>query len=319
MKTLFFAVLLLSLAFQNCFSQEFEETENWIGEIEGYSHPFLYQRLVYFTKEDVIKAKEKLNRIKSAISQEEWEGVFGRDGELSEIRLIWNSEVGFIDYYIYTCLIELQRLNYGKALNSSDSVVFISEKPLTQTTSETSLAGIKLIKVKVGERRFLVPGNKLADFCEYAVGLSLDNYSASPNFWWKLSDYKKSSFGLPILPEKYKNFLRYPIKAQVTKIGRQEVIGSKNAEGKLEKNAVNYHFTINAGKNNGVKKGMKFYIPEIKEWSEVAGVSLTSSRVYIQRFIGYGEKEVCMNEASEEHECANLALGMTAQTQNNYL
>ncbi len=319
MKSLFLAILLLGLAFQNSFSQEIIEDENWIGEIEGYSHPFLSQRFIKFTKEDVAKAKEKLNLIKSATNQDEWEGSFGKYGELSEIRLIWNSDVGFIDYYIYTCAIELRNLNYGKAINSSDFVSFVSEKPAISPKSVVSSKGINFIKVKVGERRFLVPENELADFCEYAAGLSLDDYSSQSNYWWKLSDSQKRIFGLPILPEKYKSFLRYPIKAQIIKIGKQENVQSKDAEGKLQTDAVNYFFTINVGKNQGVKKGMKFYIPEIKEWSEIVKVSLTSSIVYIQRPIGYGEKELCYDDKYDEHECSNLAVSMIAQTQNNNL
>ncbi len=317
MKAIFFIVLLLVLAFQTSFSQEFEETENWIGEIEGYSHPYLFQRFVNFTKDDVLKAKEKLNLIKSVSSQDEWEGVFGNYGELSEIRLIWNSDVGFINYYIYTCAIELRSLNYGKAINSTDFVSFVSEKPTPK--KEIIPTDVKFIKVKVGERHFFVPENELADFCEYAVGLSLDAYSSQSNYWWKLSDSQKRIFGLPILPEKYKSFLRYPIKAQIIKIGKKEVIQSKNSEGKLEPSAVNYFFTINAGKNQSVKKGMRFYVPAMQEWAEVSSVSLTNSRVYIQRFIGYGEKEVCMDDNSEEHSCEILSVGMIAQTQNNHL
>jgi len=319
MKTLIFIVLLLALTTQPCFPQEFEETENWIGEFALYQTPFLVHRLKNFTKDDVAKAKEKLNLIKSSSSQSEWDGVFVKSADLSDIRLIWKEDAGFIDYYIYTCAIELRNLNYGRVINSPDFVNLVSEKPAIATKQKDPLTGVKLIKVRVGERRFLVPEDELADFYAYAVGLSLNEYESQSNYWWKLSDSKKPLFGLPILPDKFKRFLRYPIKAKIAKIGKQEVIESKNADGKLEKDFVNYDFTINAGTNKGVRKGMKLYIPEMQEWAQVERVSLTSSHVFIQRFIGYGEKEVCTNETSEEHDCGNLAVGMTAQTQNNYL
>jgi hypothetical protein len=242
-----------------------------------------------------------------------------KSADLSDIRLIWKEDVGFIDYYIYTCAIELRNLNYGRVINSPDFVSLVSEKPAIVSKQKDLVTGVKLIKVRVGERRFLVPEDELADFCEYAVGLNLNEYESSSNYWWKLSDSQKSLFGLPILPDRFKRFLRYPIKAKITKIGKQEVIESQNVEGKLEKDFVNYYFTINAGTNKGVRKGMKFYVSEMQEWAQVERVSLTGSRVFIQRFVGYGEKEVCMNENSEEHECGNLAVGMTAQTQNNHL
>ncbi len=98
------ALFLLIFSFQVLFGQDFQEDENWLGE-QGYPQPDLYHNFRTYTKEDVIKAKQKLALIRQTTTDDEWEGYYQQYGDLSQYGLIWNSNAGFIDYYIYrTCL-----------------------------------------------------------------------------------------------------------------------------------------------------------------------------------------------------------------------
>jgi hypothetical protein len=321
MKSLF-ATFLLFFSFQFIFSQEFVEDENWIGDIEGYQSPFLRHYFNSYTKEDVIKAKQKLLLIRQAKVNDEWEGHYQQYGELSQKGLIWNSNLGFIDYYIYTCAIELRGLGFGNVSNLADSVLLNYEKPIYFSTTQKAKAKTQktLIKVKIGERHFLVPESKLKDFCEYVVGRKAgqNEYDISVGYWWKVEDATKKAIGLPILPKKYAKFVVTPVDAKIIKIGKKTIQRSKNYEGKLENDGYNHFMTLNAGRNQNVRKDMKLYVPELNEIAYIEQVYDTTSIAVIFRRFSDDNKEECSDEYYKIHPCYEIKLGMSAKTQGSF-
>ena len=105
----------------------------------------------------------------------------------------------------------------------------------------------KLIKVKLGEAHYLVPENLLQNFTISAAGLST-NFDYS-DYWVNVEDIEKKAFGLPILPEKYKNLLRYPIETKIIGVGKKKIIPNEQSTKEFNFDDIHYPVTLNAGKN----------------------------------------------------------------------
>lgn len=312
---------LIFLSFSGfCIGQEYTEDENWIREIGGAysSERFISYRYNNFTEEDVPKAKQKLKSIKQFAPKNEWEGVYSRGIEVGDVRLIWNLEGGFFDYYYYH---ELRSLNYGKIKESPSLIELVSEKPLISTPAKKqSVTSVnKLVKVKVGERHFLVYENRVQDFAERAVGLSIDLQDYF-YYWSKVEDYEKNVFGLPILPSEYKHLLRYPIEAKILSVGRKKIIPNEQSTKEFNFDDIHYPITLNAGKNKSIKIGMNFFVEELGEWIEITKVAQTKSIGFIKRNFDEDGRERCWDSEGGSGQlisCKEIKVGMMSKTKGN--
>jgi hypothetical protein len=312
----FLWVMTISLTFfQCCFSQEFAREENWLGEIEGAPYEFVHHQYKHYTKEDIVKAKQILSSIRNSSPKDEWEGVYSREVNLHDVKLFWRANVGFINYNIYTCAIELRNLNYGKINDSPSFIELISEKPIT-LAKNIPKAENKLVKVKFGARHFLVPENRLQDFAERTVGLSneLEDYSY---YWRKVEDYEKEVFGLPILPLEYKHLLRYPKEAEIIGIRNRKIHQEKAFDGTVGYEEVHYFVILRAGNNKNIKIGMNFFVEDLGEWIEITKVSSKNPVGKIIRGFNENKQEECQNEEHFQGKvipCKEIKIGMKAKT-----
>lgn len=122
--------LIFISAFPIVFGQKQDDSqlgENWLKEYGIYSEQILQFRYDRYSKEDLVNFRQKLDAMKDA-KFDEWEGVYFHDlGELSFSRMHLKGDVGFLDFYIYTCQPELRRVNYGKVSFAADAVQLLPE------------------------------------------------------------------------------------------------------------------------------------------------------------------------------------------------
>jgi hypothetical protein len=315
---IFIALLILFSISGGCFGQEYAEDENWIREIGGaysYGYPSISYQYNNFTKEDVTRAKQKLKFIKQFVSKNEWEGIYYSATVIGDSKLVWNSEGGFLNFYFYH---ELRGLDYGKINESLSFIELTSEKPLISNSEKKRAAKLekKLIKVKFGERRFLVPESRLKDFCMRVAGLSTDLQDFY-YYWSKEEDIKKKDFGLAILPEKYSHLLRYPIETEIIHIGSRKNNDDKLDDETVDFDEINYPITINAGKNKNVKRGMNFFVADLGEWIEIKKVLSNSSIGFVKRRLDENKQEQCFNLERGDGQvipCKLIRVGMIAKT-----
>jgi len=326
LKRTFLVILTLLITFQVCFGQEFVEDENWIGEIAGGQSPFLQHSLKNYTKEDVFKAKQKLKLIRESSINDEWEGSYSLLGELSDTKLILDSEIGFINYYIYTCAIDLRALNYGSLINKPDSITLVSEKsqPPFYRTGKT---GQKLIKVKWGDRHYLVEEERLEVFSELAAGYygigknekievngeTFETQIAIWNsFWVKTDDLKdKTVANLPQLPYPYEKLTKLPIETKIISLGKYE------KDKPTEEPVMTYsrrYVTIGAGKNSGIKPEMEFYVPDLEERIKIVKVSDKTAIGVLERWLDSETREESCFKVGEDFPCKLLKVGMKVKT-----
>ena len=317
-------MLFLSASFQISFGQEIADDENWIGVIENGQAPFLRHNFKNYTIEDAGEAKKKLISIRQSKNSDEWEGSYNLFGELSDTKLILTSKAGFVSYYIYTCSIELRALNYGKIINNPDSILLISEKPQPPYFQTNESGRKEFVKVKWGDRRYLVEENELEDFCEMAAGLyefktrkgtvngKTFEYQASIwNSFWVMSRLDEKAFGLPVLPEAYKKHLKNPIQTKIISVGK---VTKELGETDYVSSSTTHYLTIAGGKDKGIKEDMNFYIPELQERITIEKVGKKSSVAYLSRnYDTETQTENCLKNG-QEIPCVNPVVGMKIQT-----
>ena len=321
----FFKIFLLSLIFvaasQISFAQNIQEEtqmpENWLGKY-GVYFPFLVERYDRYSKEDVAKFREKLDLLQNA-KFDEWEGIYLDDlSQLAYSEFRWKSDTGFVNFYVYTCFPELRHLNYGKIINSPETIQtspeFAGDSPRKQTA-------VKYVKVKWGERYYLVEESSLASFAEKAVGVYLESKETSdPNYqnwarYWVKGDLEKPLAGLPAFPASYKKFERLPIEARIISVGKRTVEQEKIIGDTHYYNSAWYSVTIDAGKNRNVKIGMVFDIPELKNPLTITQVNSKTAVGLISRPIDENKNDECWNENFDKIPCLDIENEMKVKTQ----
>jgi hypothetical protein len=299
MKTLLTLFLLIS-AFQICFGQELKEGEFWDSFWGERQSIWEYKN---FSKEDVIKSRQKLTLIKQSLSEIEWTGQYLSNTSLGESFLFWNNHNGFVEYYFYHTL---KSLSYGNAIDKDGFVIFKDENVNSLKPPKSTV----FVKVKFGETHYLIPENKLKDFLEMAVGVYAgltDNYFS----WQKTLDIKKEVFGIPQVPAKFKHLLPSPIKTKIAGIGKK-TLNSETEE--------IYRFVIlGDGKNKKIKVGMNFFVEDLGEWVEIVNVSANSSIGKITRSF-YDKIEECRTAEKGQGEgfpCKKIEKNMKVTTRRS--
>lgn len=306
-------LIILFALFQICIGQEIDFEGNWFREIKGYDDYYTRYDFNSYTKDDVIKAKRRFDLIKQFPPKDEWEGIYTFSTETGSTELYLSFTAGFVNYHVYHTL---RRLDYGSAFDKTDSVKLVSEK---SKKSRRSIFSTKLIKVKFGDKHFLVPKNRLQDFAERAVGLST-SLSDFSYYLWKLDEAEKKVFGLPVLPKKYLHFLRFPINTEVIRIGNRQLYQHKFEDGTVNYEEVYRFVTLGAGKNKKIKLGMNFYVEDLGEWIEITKVSSNTSIGKIRRGLDEKRQEECFNEELGQGDiipCKEIRIGMKAQTKTS--
>lgn len=161
----FLTIILFS---KLCFGQEYIEDENWLKgfRTEADSFPTLtYWPTRTFSLEDVDRGKQRLSSIRNFTPRNEWEGAYYANTGIGDYKFIWNAEGGFFSFYFYHTL---KTFYFGKIRDSSGFIELDYERfPFSQTDRKAVFEN-KLIKVRVDETHFLVPENRIQDFCERA-------------------------------------------------------------------------------------------------------------------------------------------------------
>ena len=295
------------------FGQEIVEDENWLAEIIGSycGSPVINYRFRTFTMDDVIKAKQKLKSIKQKEINTEWEGLYYSETGIGDSQMILNSEGGFLRFYCYHYL---DSLDYGKVKISSDSIQLISEK--TSNQKKKNLLNSDLIKVKFGEKHFLVPENRLQEFIHITAGLNKESDDFY-YYWAKQDDIDKKVSGIPILPVKYKHLLRYPIEAKIIDIGTKQIIPNSQSTEEYNFDDIHYPVTLDAGKDKNIKVGMDFFVEDLNEWIKITEVYQKISVGYFRRDFDSKGEEKCRDGRGgyiQLTPCKEIKIGMKVRT-----
>lgn len=197
------------------------------------------------------EAKIYLNNIKAEIEklgEHEWAGEYSfGDGLGVNINLYIAPNSGFL-FTWYGCMGKYDQ-NFGDVKALDDKLVLNYKLPGSFASYSN-----ELLTIKWGELLFLLPSNKIIDFC------NIVNNDLDPRrfFLLKKTDKNKSLVGKPNLPSEFNKYLlEKPIKGEISEILENYVETSK----KYSDTTFNITIIkINKGKKDNVLKGMEFHV-----------------------------------------------------------
>jgi hypothetical protein len=118
-----------------------------------------------------------------------------------------------------------------------------------------------------------------------------------PDFLARRIDRPEKEFNYPV-PPKYRRFIKQPIKAEVTFVGRKKRVNNWGYQGKLYgewmERAVLIPIRINAGRERGVKPNMLFRLigePGFNQYLQIMRVGRGTAYGYVVRNISFKGKE----------------------------
>jgi hypothetical protein len=331
LRKIFLLFLTSILSLQICLGQDTEATQpekNWLANYDIYPTEFLFYRYDRYSKEDIVRFREKLDLFKNAKLSDEWSGIYyvGSEETVNHSELHIYPNIGFIDFNIYTCLPELRYIDYGRIVHTAD---FIQLSPEFATNSPRKSEPVKYVKVTWGDKYLLVEESSLAAFAEKAVGLYIEPEDDSAENKYKWTDFwvkgdlnsenhhqvENNYFGLPQFPASYKKFQRYPIESKIISVGKRTVEKDKAIGSSVYTEAAFYQVTIGAGKNKGVKEGMYFEIPEIENQVFITKVTPNNSAGIIVRMIDDNKNDECYDDDSNKISCPKITSSLKVKTQ----
>ncbi len=319
-KNLWILLIVLAVS-QICFGQNVEDeqpTENWLKKYIGYNETFLYHRFDRYSKDDVVKFREKFDSLIGSKNTDEWNGTYsdGFDDSVGFSQLHLKSGVGFASFYVYTCQPELRRLNYGKIIQTDEIIKLIPE---FGKDSPRKSQLVTYVKVKWGDNRYLVEDSSLSAFAEKASGVYIEpddnseNRMKWSNYWVSITSENVPT-GLPKFPGSYKKFQRSPIEAEIISVGARTVEEKTLGNSSYSESAF-YEVTIDAGKNKNIKEGMTFRIPEIESEVFIVKVSAKTSVGLIHRDIDENDRsDLCRNDEFNQIPCPKIKTPLKIKT-----
>ena len=292
-------------------AQTLDEDSNWfklVKDRDDYYSRFDFTR---YSTEDVIAAAALYRKIEETTPADEWEGVYSTGIEVGDNELRWRSNQGYVFHYVYHTLGDLQ---YGRIL--SEPVFVRLESARTNQKKKSPLFTNRLVKVKIGQRHYLVPESRLKDFAERAVGRETD-HDVYWTYWWKKDEDDLNGEGLPVYPKQYAHLILLPIETKILRIGRRTVVPSKSTTESVNYDDIYISVTLAHGANRGLKRGMDLFVPDLGEWIEVVKVSPRGSVGRIRRDFSLEGVEQCWDSEKGlgmPTTCKKLVAGFPAVT-----
>ena len=309
-------LLLLSVAVLPItgFSQDLDEDSNWLKEIRGQDDYYSRFDFKHYTKRDVVKAKLLYQTIASDKDKNDWHGEYSLGVEVGKTEFHWSTS-GYVSFYVYHTL---DGLDFGSVKEDADTVQVFSETEAS--AKKRQIVENTYVKVKYGDRRFLVPEKRLQAFLNRAVGrdTSITDYGY---YLEMVADENSKVFGLPVVPAKYRALVSSPIETTIRRVGKRKIHQNKFPDGRINYEEVYRYVDLASGSSSGVVVGMNFYVDDLGEWVEITAVRPKNSTGRIRRGLDEG-KEDCFDSEQGNGDlvpCKQPRAGLRARTKMSEL
>lgn len=241
--------------------------------VNGVTEPWWFSESV--PKEDIAAAQRQWAVIGSetiTASDSLWTGNYFIGGDTHGSYLRWSREKGFVLFHVNKCEARVMGFSYGQVVFSPSLIQLLPEKTATDSTKHGHAkdSTLRFLPIRWRQVKYLVPETEITDFADYVAGLGRYN---DPNF--SLIEYAQffsqydsettgtdapatakknnSAFVEPIVPPGYERFIKKPIDAKITGIGKSYL--RQNPENEWWDDRVT-PVTISAGSADGLKTTM---------------------------------------------------------------
>lgn len=205
-----------------------------------------------------------------------WTGDYFRGGETHGTYLRWSPRAGFVIAHVNKCAATVMGLVHGRVEATPGLVRFFPELDKHAAgghgghDAARSHAGprdvLNFVPVEWRGGRVLVAEEEMADFGDYVAGLGRYNQWVSfifldySPFFFHMGKDEAGGSPSPAVPPAYRRFLKKPVEARVTSVGRRILrrdyhVKGENTSMSFERASLTY-VTIDAGSERGVKPGM---------------------------------------------------------------
>ena len=209
-----------------------------------------------FTPEAEQAEKDRRSKIEAEIQtlgDHPWAGSYYQgDGTGVNQRILLSPKAGFV-FTWHGCL-GLYDRNFGEVRQEKDVLTL----KFTYPNSRKGFQGIAsdLVLIRWGERRYLVPADEVAEFCNAVNSGGEPRSHAYGRFLLRDKDWEKKVEGTPKLAEQYLGFLlKEPLQAKIVAVGESKI---RNGTAGIQFRTTTV--TLNVGKKQGVVPGMRFYL-----------------------------------------------------------
>lgn len=208
------------------------------------------------------EADQKADHLRTAIQGEitglgehPWAGDYYQgDGLGVNVQLLIAPQCGYL-FEWHGCL-GLYDRNYG-CVKQEDGIICLS---FTYPNDQEGFQGIadKFIPVVWGQRKYLIPSDKMIDFCNSVNSKSEPRQEIHGRHLLRAGDELKPVKGDPDIPEEYKKYLlKEPVTAEIVSVDKVETRPFAGG-GEFQETLV----TLNKGISAGLLNGMELYIDD---------------------------------------------------------
>lgn len=258
---------------------------------------------VGLSEEDRLKMESLWKEIGEDLKDDKnpFAGTYGKTGYGSGYFLRWSVNKGFIliPYFDQNLIVDF---SYGKVEITKDSeIILIPQKEMQGNGRELKITPRIWIPVKNGE--FIIPKDQIAFFGNYYGGFGefngfprKRNCDECGTFARRMSDNQMNVENTFIAPPNYLKFIKQPIEAQITYIGKKRISFDVTASccGFEEKSSA-LSVKINAGRKQGVTRGLLFLLvddgDDFSQVLKVTRVGEKTSEAIIFRVLDKNGKE----------------------------
>lgn len=266
-----------------------------------------------------------------------WAGDYFRGGETHGTYMRWSPRGGFVIARVDKCRAAVMGLVSGRVEATPTLVQFFPELDkqsagghghhgATQHAAKPRDV-LRFVPVEWRGRRLLIAEEEMEDFGDYVAGLGRHNEYSGLFFLEYDIFFRRSGEGAgdggapPVVPPDYRRFIKKPIEARVTSVGRRVLKRDYTIEGKHTSQAFARAsvtpVTINAGTEHGVKEGMVFRVARPAEGDTVIVLRAgrrTSTAAVVRDAGERGAETFYDNEQSRERRHSRVARGWRLTT-----
>jgi hypothetical protein len=226
--------------------------DRWVN---GITEPWWFESNRY-TAEQAAAARTLWERI-GETEGDGWAGDYAVNMEVRAHFLRWSPK-GFVFFNVNTCMSNVDEVSYGEAVTDSSFYFDV----------DTPRGSQRYVKVKWGEQRYLIEKDEVSAFCDYVAGFGEyngPNLLGNAQFLSRLGDGERPTALLPTVPPEYKQYVRKPVDARLTRVGKAYV--EVNPENEWWDELVT-PVRLDAGSDQGLKRGMTLHALDSDEYDE---------------------------------------------------
>lgn len=314
-------------AFPQPMSAIVEGDENWVTKDGVYYGWFFYVRPDRYSASDVAGFREKFRALKSFDSDRDWSGAYfsGTEQTVDHMKLLIDSDRGYAEFSVYTCLPELRYIDFGTVVETDEFIQLVPDRPQGSTRKTST---VKYVKVRWGKERLLVNELSLEAFAEKAVGIYVqpdDPDNPAFNLWANFhvqgvvgdddessTQFPQSIVGLPEFPNSYRRAMRVPIETRLLTVGKRIVRTDVEIGNTTYSEVATYKVTLRYSK--GMKKGMIFEIPDSTDEIQITTIERNLVTGLLVRDLDEEKNDQCFDPVDGDVACKKLTANLIVRT-----